>query len=194
MRERGERVLGLGARVGDVEPERGRDLVVARAAGVDLAADVAEQPLDRRVDVLVGARVDLVDRARAALDLGELVVVEDPGRVQPLARAACVAWRSYGSSSASSARRNSHTSGASAVADAARPERHSDQPERREHPPRVGDVVDLHRELADAVGGGERGRAALHAQPLRVVGERLAARVEDRVVVAAAQLDRRPRR
>ena len=31
---------------------------------------------------------------------------------------------------------------------------------------------------------------ALHRQPLRVVGDRRAARVEDRVVVAAAQLDR----
>ncbi len=34
------------------------------------------------------------------------------------------------------------------------------------------------------------GRAALHAQPLRVVGDGLAGGVEDRVVVAAAQLER----
>ena len=60
----------------------------------------------------------------------------------------------------------------------------------REHAPRVGDVVDLHGELPDAVGRGERGRAPLHAQPLRVVRDSIAARVEDRVVVAAAQLDR----
>ena len=55
-----------------------------------------------------------------------------------------------------------------------------------EHVPRVGDVVRLQRELADAVLRAERGLAALHAQPLRVVGDAVAARVEDRVVVAAA--------
>ena len=103
------------------------------------------------------------------------------------------------------ARRNSHTSGASAVP--TRPAQRVIEPElqrvggRRgrfepelallgEHPLRVGDVVHLHGELADPVGGGERGRAPLHAQPLRVVGDAVAARVEDRVVVAAAQLDR----
>ena len=68
-RERAQRLVGLGARVGDVEPERGRDLVVARAAGVDLAADVAEQPLDRRVDVLVGL-LEVVDRDRREPRLG----------------------------------------------------------------------------------------------------------------------------
>ena len=103
------------------------------------------------------------------------------------------------------ARRNSQTSGARRRSDPARPERHraelqrvggrrrrreAEPPLLGEHPLRVGDVVHLHRELADPVGGGERGRAPLHAQPLRVVGDRLAARVEDRVVVAAAQLER----
>ena len=55
---------------------------------------------------------------------------------------------------------------------------------------RVGDVEVAHRELADAVLRREGGRALLHRQPLRVVGQVGRARVEDRVVVAAAQLDR----
>ncbi len=59
-----------------------------------------------------------------------------------------------------------------------------------EHALRVGDVVRLHRELADPVGGTERGRASLHREPLGVVGDRLSPRVEDRVVVTAPQLDR----
>ena len=85
-------------------------------------------------------------------------------------------------------RRNAHTAGSSRAADASRPERHA-QLQRvggagggssrsgaaREHPARVVDVVDLHGELPDAVGGGERGRAALHAQPLRVVRDGFAA-------------------
>ena len=63
----------LGAGVRDVEPEGGGDLVVARAAGVDLPADVAEQALDRRVDVLVlGFEVGDGDRGEPLLDLGEL--------------------------------------------------------------------------------------------------------------------------
>ena len=82
-RERGERSIGLGARVGDVEPERGCDLVVARASGVDLAADVAQLPLDRRVHVLVG-RVDPFDRRQLLGRLGQLVVVEDARGMQAL--------------------------------------------------------------------------------------------------------------
>ena len=54
--------------------------------------------------------------------------------------------------------------------------------------PRVGDVEVAHRELADAVGGTERGVVgALHRQLVGVVGERRAAGAEDRVVLAAAQ-------
>ena len=73
-REASERLLGLGGGVRDVEAEGRRDLVVAGAAGVDLPADVAEQALDRRVDVLVGG-LEIVDRdpGEAPLDLGELV-------------------------------------------------------------------------------------------------------------------------
>jgi hypothetical protein len=61
-------VVRLAAGVGDVEPERRGDLVVARAAGMDLAADGAELALDQRVDVLV-ARLPLdpaEDRLRLA--------------------------------------------------------------------------------------------------------------------------------
>ena len=46
-------------RVQDVETERGRDLVVSRAAGMDLAADLAEEALDRRMHVLVGVEIHL---------------------------------------------------------------------------------------------------------------------------------------
>ena len=46
----------LAARGLDVEAKRGGDLVVARAAGVDLAADLSEPALDRGVDVLVFRR------------------------------------------------------------------------------------------------------------------------------------------
>ena len=93
---------------------------------MDLAPDLAELALDRRVHVLVGG-IDRVDRRELLGHLGELRVVEDPGLVQA---AACssVACRSYGSSSASSARRNAHTSGASPVADASGPERQIDHP------------------------------------------------------------------
>ena len=77
-----ERSVGLFAGVGHVEPERGRDLVVPRAARMDLAADVAEQPLDRGVHVLVGL-VEVVDRDRGEPRLGvvELGVGEQPGGV-----------------------------------------------------------------------------------------------------------------
>ena len=60
---------------------------------------------------------------------------------------------------------------------------------------RVLDVEVAHRQLADAVERAERRvLAALHAQALGLVGQVRAARVEDRVVVAAAQLAARPRR
>ena len=77
----------LGARVADVEARRGCDLVVARASGVDLPADRAEQSLDGGVDVLVLAEVGgalLGDRGEPGLDVGQLAVVEDADRVQPL--------------------------------------------------------------------------------------------------------------
>ncbi len=67
----------------DVEAEGRGYLVVAGAAGVDLPADVAEQALDRRVDVLVG-RLELVDGdpGEALLDLGELAGREDARRLE----------------------------------------------------------------------------------------------------------------
>ena len=72
----------------------GGDLVVARAAGVELAGQrpdlVPEQPLDRHVDVLVGvleleavlghARADPVE---PGVDLRQLVRVEDADPRQP---------------------------------------------------------------------------------------------------------------
>ena len=68
----------LRARVLDVEPQRRRDLVVARAPGVDLPPDLAEQPLDRRVHVLVLVREHVVrpDPGQGLLGLGELLVGE----------------------------------------------------------------------------------------------------------------------
>ena len=83
LRELDERGIRLRARVGDVEPERRGDLIVARPAGVDLPPHLAELALDRRVHVLVGV-VDLVDRSEPLAYVGELDVVEDPGRMQAL--------------------------------------------------------------------------------------------------------------
>ena len=113
-----------------------------------------------------------------------------PAGVQALARAGASPATSYGSSSASSARRKAHTSGRELGRDPSGPERHRRPSELGEHPACVGDVVDLHGELSDPVGRGEGSCAALHAQPLGVVRQRVALRVEDRVVVAASQLDR----
>ena len=75
----------LGGGVGDVEAKRSRHLVVARAPRVDLPADLAEQALDRGVDVLV-LRLDPAagrNLGQPRLDLRELGVVEQPGPVQP---------------------------------------------------------------------------------------------------------------
>ena len=85
-RERDERVVRLGARVRDVEPERGGDLVVAGAAGVDLAAERPEQALDRGVDVLVGLLDDAVggDRAQRQPHVVELLGREDARGREPL--------------------------------------------------------------------------------------------------------------
>ena len=80
----GDRGPRLAGRIGHVEPERRRHLVVARPARVDLPADLSEQALDRGVDVLVlgldpAARGDLRE---PRLRLGQLAVVEQPGGVQ----------------------------------------------------------------------------------------------------------------
>ncbi len=207
VRERDERSVRLGARVRDVEPERGRDLVVARAAGVDLPPDLAEQPLDR-----ASARPRPRDRRRrAAPQRRRAPRASSASSRIPAAcsRSACssVPCTSYGSSSASSDLQERPHLRREIRADASGPQRHCGGPSSSGSDgrgggsrlrcrcfasiaPRVGDVVDLHGELADPVGCGERGRAALHAQPLRVVRHAVAARVEDRVVVAAPQLDR----
>src|SRR6185436_4143435 len=55
---------------------------------------------------------------------------------------------------------------------------------------RVGDVEVAHRELADAVGRREAQLALFHRQALGLVGEVARFGVQDRVVVAAAQLQR----
>ena len=82
-RKGGERCFSLDAGVGDVQPERGGDLVVARASGVDLPPDLAKLGLDVRVHVL-GCRIDGVETAERVPDLGELRIVEDSRGVQTL--------------------------------------------------------------------------------------------------------------
>ena len=79
--DRGHR---LEAGVGNIEPHGGRDLIVARAAGVDLAADGAEEPFDRRVDVLVVRLRSSLDGdpVERGLDVGELRVGEKPAFMQ----------------------------------------------------------------------------------------------------------------
>ncbi len=173
---------------------------------MDLAADRPEQPLERRVDVFVG-RVEVFgrDRRQPLGDLGQLVVRQQARRVQPprvRARRRDVVRQQLGVvglQEGPDLRREARV-------DPARPERHAGSSSRgssgpsgacmrsarcaAEHAPRVLDVVHLHGQLADAVGGGERRRAPLHRQALRVVRERLAGRVDDRVVLAAPQLDR----
>ena len=76
-RERVDRLTRLGARVEHVHAERRGDLIVARPPRVDLAPDVAEETLDRRVDVLVRLEVAvgiLRDLGEARLGLVELLV------------------------------------------------------------------------------------------------------------------------
>ena len=146
---------------------------------MDLPADVAELALDRRVHVLV-ALVDLLDRGELLRHLGELRVVEDPGCVQALRvqqRSLQVVGEKLGVVGVQELphlRRE-------LAADAAGPQRHSDHPSFSSMRRASVMSFDLQRELADAVGGGERGRAALHAQPLRVVGD-TARRVVSRIV------------
>ena len=81
--EREDCLPGLRARILDVEAERGCDLVVARASGVDLGAERPEQALDRRVNVLVLLcyHVNTITREQA-LRLRGLGVGEDPRRRQ----------------------------------------------------------------------------------------------------------------
>jgi hypothetical protein len=74
----------LVARVLDVQPQSGRDLVVARAPGMDLPADISERPLDQRVHVLLARLV--FELAENVLGFSQLVVRKQPGGVQP----ACV--------------------------------------------------------------------------------------------------------
>ena len=54
----------------------------------------------------------------------------------------------------------------------------------------IGDVEIAHGELADAVAGVNAASHLLHAQPLRLIGEIGALGVQDRIVVAASQLER----
>ena len=82
-RKRRERSIRLDARVGNIEPERGGDLIVARAAGLDLPPDLAELRLDERVHVF-GRGVDRVETAECLLYLRELAVVEDSRSMQAL--------------------------------------------------------------------------------------------------------------
>ena len=81
VREGDEHCVRFRARIRDVEAERCRDLVVPRAAGVDLPPDVTELALDRRVHVLV-VLGDLLDRGEPLGHVGELRVIEDPGRME----------------------------------------------------------------------------------------------------------------
>jgi hypothetical protein len=87
-RERDERGVRVVARVGDVKPEGGGDLVVARASGLDLAAHLAELALDGRVHVLVGGlgRRDLGERLP---HLRQLVRIENARSVQALGVQQC---------------------------------------------------------------------------------------------------------
>ena len=82
-RERVDRLASLGAGVEHIQAEGSRHLVVPGPSRVNLASDVAEKALDRRVDVLV--RIDVA--VRILCDLGQtcLRVVELLGRQQPCA-------------------------------------------------------------------------------------------------------------
>ncbi len=84
-RERVDLLASLCACVCDVQAQRGGDLVVARAARMDLPPDRPERPFDRRVHVLVGLedRLGVVgDRREPLLDLVQLVAAEEPRAVE----------------------------------------------------------------------------------------------------------------
>jgi hypothetical protein len=72
------------ARVLHVEPHRRDDLIVARTAGVDLAPQLAEQPLDRGMDILVGVghAAFAGDSLECLRYLHQLVIAQQPGTVQ----------------------------------------------------------------------------------------------------------------
>ena len=76
----------LAAGVRDVQPEGGCDLVVPRAARMDLRSDLAEPAFDQRMDVLVVGRADrLVAQLRETrAHLVELVVAQEARPVEPL--------------------------------------------------------------------------------------------------------------
>ena len=92
--ERADQLAGAGGPGADEQGQIGGDLVVARAAGVQLAADrpdqLGEPPLDRHVDVLVvGSEVELAalelggDQPEPALELRELIGRDHPGALEP---------------------------------------------------------------------------------------------------------------
>jgi hypothetical protein len=81
LREALDRCYRLEAGLADVEPQRCRDLVVPRPAGVDLPADLAEAALDQRVDVLVARLV--LELREHSLRLLQLVGGEEPGGLEP---------------------------------------------------------------------------------------------------------------
>ena len=158
----------------DVQAERGRDLVVARAAGVDLAADRPEPALDRRVDVLVSAarpRPALGSRASPISTSAQLVLGQDArprgaagrGRASPRSRT--------GRSSRSSPRRNSQTSGASRAA--------AGPPRGQSCDRRAGETGHTARALSRALAGSRElrlERGDLDEALGRLVRERLARR------------------
>ena len=78
-----QRAVGFEACILDIEPQRRSHLVVARAAGMDLPPDVAEQALDHGVDVLVVREtIRGGHRRKDPLRLLELRVVEQAGGMQ----------------------------------------------------------------------------------------------------------------
>ena len=81
-RERVDRVARLRARVEHVHAECGGHLVVTGAPGMDLAADVPEETLDRGVDVLVRLEIAvgvLGNLGESRLGLVELLFGQQPG-------------------------------------------------------------------------------------------------------------------
>jgi len=83
-REATDRGHGFEARVGDVKPQGGCNLIVARASGVDLAADRAEKPLDRGMNILVVRLGPSFhgDPVEGGLDIGELGIGEQTAFMQ----------------------------------------------------------------------------------------------------------------
>ena len=154
---------------------------------MDLAADLAELPLDRRVHVLVGG-VDLFDRRQPLGHLCELGVGEDAGGLEAL-RVQKRPLEVVGEQLGVVRMQEVPDLGAELRVDPAGPQRHIVQPSSaRSLRASVMSLIFTASWPMRSVGG-ERGCAALHAQPFRAVAERVAARVEDRVVVAPPELD-----